>query len=211
MCCGLFDKSNSSFSKGKAMLKRISIAIMVVALTGGFAESAGTETSIDDRVADSRQVIKKFFGSLKGELVAGLKQGPAHAIGICNARAPGIADKISADKGWRVARTSLKVRNPANQPDAWERTVLEDFNSRKTAGEDPKKMEYFEIVETDGKKNFRYMKAIPTAAKPCLACHGSNISPEVEAKLSELYPDDNARGYKAGDIRGAFTITQPID
>jgi hypothetical protein len=56
----------------------------------------------------------------------------------------------------------------------------------------------------------RYMKAIPTAAKPCLACHGAKISPEVAAKLDDIYPEDKARGYGAGDIRGAFTIRQPM-
>ncbi|MBL6933600.1 MAG: DUF3365 domain-containing protein, partial [Rhodospirillales bacterium] len=54
------------------------------------------------------------------------------------------------------------------------------------------------------------MKAIPTDEKPCLACHGGNISEEVAAKLDDLYPQDKARGYNAGDIRGAFTIRQPM-
>ena len=32
----------------------------------------------------------------------------------------------------------------------------------------------------------------------------------VEAEIQALYPDDHARGFNAGDIRGAFTITQPM-
>ncbi len=54
------------------------------------------------------------------------------------------------------------------------------------------------------------MKAIPTAEKPCLACHGGKIQIKVTETLDKLYPQDQARGYKAGDIRGAFTITQPM-
>jgi len=69
-------------------------------------------------------------------------------------------------------------------------------------------------VEKDGKKAFRFIKAteIPPLSKtPCLKCHGENIDPQVAAKLDKLYPNDMARGYKPGIIRGAFTITQPMD
>ncbi len=192
----------------KFIFSALAMAVFFGAVTGNsFASEAAQE-----RLASSRAAVKQFFGALKGELVTGIKAGgPTHALGICNSRAPAITDDASQKNGWRIARTSLKVRNPANQPDDWERTVLESFDARRAAGEDPAKMEHFEIVEQSGNRVFRYMKAIPTAAKPCLACHGSKVSPEVEAKLSELYPDDLARGYSAGDIRGAFTITQPMD
>ena len=54
------------------------------------------------------------------------------------------------------------------------------------------------------------MKAIPTA-QLCLACHGENIDSITRTRLEKLYPDDQAAGYKVGDIRGAFSITQPLD
>ncbi|MBC8270351.1 MAG: DUF3365 domain-containing protein, partial [Rhodospirillaceae bacterium] len=163
------------------------------------------------RIMASRAVIKDFFGSLKGELVDALTNGgPVNAIGVCNTQAPAIADAHSKAKGWGIARTSLKLRNQANAPDEWETPVLNDFEARKAKGEDTSKMEFAEVVETGGKKEFRYMKAIPTDEKPCLACHGGNISEEVAAKLDDLYPQDKARGYNAGDIRGAFTIRQPM-
>jgi hypothetical protein len=178
----------------------------------GLAAVPALADSAADRVAESRAAVKDFAGKLKGELVAAIKAGgPVKALSACNLRAPMVASAISEKKGWRVARTSLKVRNPGNQPDAWERMVLERFEARKGAGEDPKAMEFHEVVTEGGKKVFRYMKAIPTAAKPCLACHGTAIAPEVAAVLDDLYPDDRARGFKAGDIRGAFTIRQPMD
>ncbi|MDE0059891.1 MAG: DUF3365 domain-containing protein [Defluviicoccus sp.] len=43
----------------------------------------------------------------------------------------------------------------------------------------------------------------------CTVCHGTNIAPEVAAALDALYPDDLARGFEVGDIRGAFSIVQP--
>jgi excinuclease UvrABC helicase subunit UvrB len=54
------------------------------------------------------------------------------------------------------------------------------------------------------------MKAIPTAEKPCLACHGKTLAPQVAARLKELYPDDRATGYAAGEIRGAITLSRPL-
>jgi len=59
------------------------------------------------------------------------------------------------------------------------------------------------------KQQFRFMKAIPTGAL-CLQCHGSNMSPEVSARLTELYPGDKATGYAEGDIRGAFVVTRNL-
>ena len=194
------------------MFKSVFLGIALTAFVSGASGVSFASGSPEQRAIESRAAVKQFFGQLKGQLVAGIKAGgPAHAIGVCNEQAPAIAGKVSSSKGWKVARTSLKVRNPSNAPDAWERAVLMKFDARKAAGEDPAKMEHYEVVEMGGKKAFRYMKAIPTAAKPCLACHGEKVPPAVEQKLAELYPDDKARGYKAGDIRGAFTITQPME
>jgi len=149
--------------------------------------------------------------TLKQELQAGMQEGgPINAISVCNLSAPAIANTYSVSRGWDVGRTSLKVRNPANAPDAWERSVLESFEERKTAGEDPAKMEYHEVVRQDGVKQLRYMKAIPTA-QLCLACHGESVDSITRTRLEKLYPEDQALGYKAGDIRGAFSISQPLD
>jgi hypothetical protein len=181
------------------------VAVLVVAAT----PAAATDTA--RYTAESRAAVKEFGATLKGELVAALKAGGAvNGITVCNEKAPAIAADISDSKGWRIARTSLKLRNPGNAPDAWERSVLTTFEARKAAGEDPQAMEHAEVVSTDDGDVFRYMKAIPTAAKPCLACHGKTLDPAVDAVLRERYPDDQARGYKAGDIRGAFTISIPV-
>ncbi len=160
--------------------------------------------------AEAKGIIKEFFKNLKGTLQAAMKEGgPTHAIENCQLKAPQITLGQSEKSGWRVARTSLKLRNPANTPDAWEMKVLNSFEQRKAAGEDPMKIAYKEITEVDGKRSFRFMKAIPTA-KLCLNCHGSNLKPEVTKTLTERYPNDQATGFKEGDIRGAFTLTKTL-
>ncbi len=168
------------------------------------------DDDIKQRVNESKGVIKEFFGQLKGELQAAMKAGgPLQAIEVCSQKAPGIAQAMSEQTGWEVGRTSLKYRNPANAPDAWEQAVLEKFEERKANGEAVADIAYFEVVEEDGQQSFRMMKAIPTG-EVCLKCHGAELAPEVAAKLDELYPEDRARGFQLGDIRGAFTITQPM-
>lgn len=155
-------------------------------------------------------VVKAFGGPLKKALVGAMKEGgPVHAIGVCNEQAPDIAAAAGASTGWDVGRTSLKLRNAGNQPDAWELKVLKTFEERKAAGESPDTIAYGEVVETGGQKQFRFMKAIGTA-DVCLNCHGADLKPEVAAKLDGLYPEDQARGFSKGDIRGAFTLKKNL-
>jgi hypothetical protein len=185
------------------------IVLSLIALGLAACQSVSNE-ELDRRTAESRAVTMEFMKTLKGELQTAMKAGgPVNAIQVCNKRAPEIAAGFSEKKGWMVARTSLKYRNPDNAPDPWEHKVLEQFEERKANGEDPKQMAYTEVVEDGGTKIFRFMKAIPTGPV-CLACHGEKIDAAVETEIQALYPDDRARGFNAGDIRGAFTITQPM-
>ena len=164
----------------------------------------------DPLLSEARQAAKALGGRLKGEVMKSMKaKGPVGTIDFCSRRAPEIAREVSQQTGWEVGRTSLKYRNPANRPDDWERQVLESFEARKAAGEPVKTLEHGEVVELDGRKYYRYMKAIPTG-KPCLNCHGAEVKPGVEQALKRLYPEDRARGFKLGDIRGAFTLRKAL-
>ena len=190
------------------MKKAIIIGLLCSVPFAAMAEAQGTPEQ--ERAAKSKAVVHEFAGKLKGELKSALKNGgPLNAIQVCNNVAPSIAKELSSKYGWEIARTSLKTRNSNNAPDAWETKVLNDFEQRKANGEKVKEIAYSEVVEENGTKVFRFMKAIPTS-KECLQCHGEKIDPQVAAKLDELYPNDQARGYKKGDLRGAFTIKQPM-
>ena len=184
------------------------IVVLAIALFPDTATFADEDLAA--RTGASREAIKSFAGALQGRLSSAMADGgPTVAIEACNIAAPEIAKEASAARGWSVGRTSLKLRNPANAPDAWELAVLQDFEVRKAAGEDPGTLDHAETVVADGQRTFRYMKAIPTQPV-CIACHGTSIAPEVTARLDVLYPDDRARGFSVGDIRGAFSITQPV-
>lgn len=188
--------------------------VRAVALVSGILITAAGQSaaeSLDTRVEDSRAVVKTFSQTLQQALQTAIKaDGPVAAVEVCHSAAPAIAAQQSEAHGWQVGRTSLKPRNPDNAPDDWQRAVLVRFDAEKAAGKPMADLETWTVVESDGKRTFRYMKAIPTG-EVCLTCHSSDLSPELAAKLDALYPDDKARGYALGDIRGAFTISQPMD
>lgn len=192
-------------------MRRISTAALcaVLASVPAAGDSREVADDTDGQVAASRAAAKAFGMQLKGELQQAMQEGgTVTGITVCNERATQIAADTSRETGLDMGRTSLKVRNPDNEPDGWELEVLTQFEQRKAAGEAVDKLEYHQVVTSGGKSAFRYMKAIPTG-EVCLACHGDNLAPELTAKLEELYPDDTARGFKMGDIRGAFTISRP--
>jgi len=145
--------------------------------------------------AEGKALMQAFGKALKGELKGAIDRGgPVEAIEVCNIRAPEIAAEVSAGTGWRVARSSHRLRNPENAPDAHTEAVIEDFLAAQAAGTPAKSLARAEVVEGAEGRAFRMVKAIPTA-KLCLACHGGeSVAPEVEAKLAELYPEDREIG-----------------
>ncbi|MFP5382855.1 MAG: DUF3365 domain-containing protein [Gammaproteobacteria bacterium] len=174
----------------------------------------------DEKPAPETEAYRAEAGKLAGELGNRLREqltaamqagGPLAAVAVCQERAVPIADAISnSNDGWEVGRTSLRVRNPDNAPDSWERSVLETFDRRQAAGETPATIEQEAVITVGEQRYYRYMKAI-TTGDACVLCHGSNIPPELQEHIGKLYPDDRATGYKAGDLRGAFTLTRRID
>ncbi len=192
----------------KCMIRVAIIATVSLATS----TQAGLATPAEDAMAaEARGIVKSFATDLKQTLVKTMKsEGPVAAIAVCNVAAPEIAESKASASGWKVGRTSAKLRNAENAPDTWEAKVLAMFATKKAAGEDLKTMQFYETVEENGKKNFRYMKAIPVA-KACLACHGQNLKEPVKASLKDLYPQDTATGFKLGDLRGAFTLSKPLN
>ena len=140
--------------------------------------------------------VLPFKKSMKAALVAGLQDGPVNAISVCRVEAPALAEKASTPSA-TVGRTSRKLRNPANAPKPWMEPLLDRYAS------DPNAREPAVVAIDDG--TVGYVEAIYLQPL-CVTCHGpaSALAPDLKAKLDELYPDDQAVGYAAGDFRGVF-------
>lgn len=163
------------------------------------------------QAADEYQDMREAAAVMPPKLLAVLqdeiaKSGLVGAITVCREKAPVMAKNLSEATGMQIRRVSLRNRNPKAVPDAWERSVLEDFDRRALNGENPASLEASATVSENGKQVRRYMKALPTQ-ELCLSCHGTSdmVDPAVAAKLKALYPDDKATGYQLNQIRGAIT------
>lgn len=190
------------------LILSLPLAFGALSVNAEVAQAASTEVDKSALVNEAKGAVKALAGPLQVKLKTAMQAGgPASAIDVCQKIAPALADSVSAEKGVEITRVSLKNRNPdMGVPSDWQAKVLEDFENRKQAGEDPMKISYAEIVD----EQFRFMKAVPTAAI-CLQCHGTEMKPEVSEALGKAYPDDKAVGYKEGDIRGAFVVVKDLD
>lgn len=195
-------------TRGRATLGIASLTTIVALMALGCAPSPRTQGAEERLAAEqalerARSAADQLGRRLAGELGAQLEAGtPAAAIDVCSRVAPEAADELSRE-GVRIRRTSLRVRNPANAPDAWERARLSGFEETVAGGGWPD--EAHEIDEASGE--LRYLRPIGLN-EPCLTCHGAReeLDPEVRQSLSERYPEDRATGFSAGDLRGAFSV-----
>jgi hypothetical protein len=183
--------------------------LMIGAMFCPLLAKAADEAMWPEWVGKSRELSTQLGKELKAELGAALeKGGPVAAIEVCRSRAPAIAARLSAESGARVGRTALRVRNAGNAPDDLERAVLEQFAGDLAAGRVEGPPEAAFEIKREGGIERHYMRAIPTEAL-CLTCHGETLAPELAAAIARGYPNDQATGFKLGDLRGAFRVVWP--
>ena len=164
---------------------------------------------------ESREVAAAMLKELGQQLQAAMAEGGVlNAIGVCHTQAPAIAARISKEENITITRIGTRVRNPVlGVPNDWQALALKEFEDGLAKGQKPADMEFVQAVKAGAgsRMELRYGKPIVTQPM-CLACHGSgdDISPQVKAKLDELYPQDKATGYKAGELRGAVVVSRFI-
>ncbi len=164
-----------------------------------------------DMLSLSRTVSLGMLKELGQKLQSAMADGGAvNAIGVCNTQAPEIAGRVSTQNQVKLSRVGTRARNPVlGVPNDWQAKALAQFDAALARGDKAADMEFSETVETANGKEFHFAK--PIVLQPmCVACHGSveQISPEVKAKLSELYPNDKAVNYQPGQLRGAVVLSR---
>lgn len=185
-------------------------ALLAACVAGPPAASVGESAAAP--AAEAAAVAGRFQQELAAKLQAAMAAGgPVDAVSVCHEAAPAIAARLSRDSGWNVRRVGTRVRNQdSGRPDGWEQAQLDGFARRHAAGEPLDQLSSYAEVREAGVASQRYMKAI-VAGPQCLACHGDPASqpPELRSRLRQLYPQDAATGYRAGELRGAFTLRRP--
>ncbi len=158
-----------------------------------------TQVSEADLRAKADSAIKITFKTLSGKLKHTIQNdGIEAAINVCKEDAMRITDSLSQALNLKIKRTSHKVRNPQNAPDEWENKILTMYLEKTEKGEPLEPV----LEQVNGK--WRYAK--PIKIKPqCLMCHGEPAG-KVKELLQEKYPEDQAVGFKEGDLRGIWSV-----
>lgn len=161
-----------------------------------------------ERAAQAAAGLGRVLMELLGEELK--RGGYAGAARACSELAQNVTGEFGRERGLEIRRVSLRARNPKDQPDEWEAAKLREWEKTHKPGGPPD--EVFEVVEEGGRRYARYMRPIVVQAM-CLGCHGmrESMAEEVRQVLDERYPRDRATGYKAGDLRGAFSVTMRLD
>lgn len=157
----------------------------------------------EDFALKGKKIMKGTFMELSKNLKAKMnEEGPVGAIDFCNKNAKEIMAKMSKEFNAEIKRTSFKLRNSDDEANYIESEILHEYEKMMRQGMDINPI----VREKDGVVNFYAPIKIK---KVCLNCHGmkgSDIHDDTYAKISELYPEDKAIGYKEGDLRGIWSI-----
>ncbi len=156
--------------------------------------------------AAGKEYVTAAFGALSSQLKAALQEGgPTHAISFCNERALPLTDSLSKHYGVQIKRVSNKYRNPANKANEYEVELIDKYAVRSLDGQ--------ELLP-----DLFYQESSVVAYYPiqmgglCLTCHGAEgteVTAEVGEALAKHYPNDLAKGYAVGDIRGLWAVEMP--
>ncbi|MBI2518098.1 MAG: DUF3365 domain-containing protein [Opitutae bacterium] len=112
-----------------------------------------------------------------------------------------------------MKRTSLRIRNPDNAPDAADMAALK-LVAESLGGDEPPPKVLFQKVETpDAPVEWRVYRPI-AVTEHCLLCHGKgdSLQPSVQSAVARHFPEDQAVNYSAYDWRGLIrvSITEPM-
>ena len=153
-----------------------------------------------------------YMKDLKAILVAEIqKNGPESAVNICSDTAQKFTKQYSATKKMQIRRVSFMNRNEANVPDQSEIMWLKEFENMMKDGSFNKDTVLYR-VEKSGKERMLHLVKPIILAEECVVCHGSDeqIPEGIKKIISDKYPNDKARNFKPGDLRGAVSVKVKI-
>ena len=186
---------------------RVAATVFLLIATGG-----GTVLAYDEAaLLKGRTAAAALNETLRTRMTRSLKDsGPRAAMSVCAYQAQALAEEVGKNEGVRVRRTSLKLRNPANAPDEYEKGLLDRLSAEARAG--TLSDEYLDEHRELGRKVFRYAKPLVVSSF-CVNCHGrpEEISEEVRRVLETRYPEDAALGYREGDLLGIVSVIIPTE
>lgn len=149
------------------------------------------------------QLAMKTKGVLGKNLLSAINsKGIEHAVDFCSTRALVLTDSMSIALDAKIKRVSDKNRNIANATDSVQHAYIQYCKEELLKGNKPNPQ------RIDLSESVVCLYPIITEDM-CLKCHGNadtDINPETLKIINKLYPQDQARGYKSQEIRGAWVV-----
>lgn len=167
--------------------------------------------AVRDMLRYANYAINRIGVSLVREVNSSLAhKSPEEAVDVCHLKDLPVVNGTVAGMPRITAMklTSLKVRNPANQPDASERTALERIQFLLNTEGAPPDLLIQRVEPADGPAVWFVYKPLGIMNQ-CMTCHGDPMdqSKALRTKLHQLYPNDEAADYRPGQWRGVIRVT----
>lgn len=150
-----------------------------------------------------QNIAMQTKGVLGKNLLHAIKsEGTENAITFCSSKAIPLTDSVALSLHAKIKRVSDKNRNPDNKANEAELDYIYTTKEAISKGETVKPK-----LTAVGNKQIAYYPIMTNDM--CLQCHGQpekDISANTLSKISELYPDDKAVGYKTDELRGIWVV-----
>ncbi len=159
-----------------------------------------------------KEISSKATSQLNSELKKGLKKakrsGSSEAMAdYCINDSMKVVEKINKELGEKVhiKRVSLDNRNEKSKALEGEINILKAFDlMQKSNAYLPK-----QIVQIVDDNTYKVYSPIKMKSRECKKCHGTEkkVDKKLKKRFFEVYKNNNAYGYKSGDVRGAVVVT----
>ena len=155
--------------------------------------------------AVAAEAFSLLSSNLQGALATG---GVTNALPYCSLAASPLTASVAERQGVELRRVTHKPRNPAGKADQVESAVLENWRAELQSGKAPDP-----VVTNLGPGRVTFLGPIVINTPLCLKCHGepgADIAAPDLALIKKTFPQDQAVGFKLGDLRGAWRIDIPV-
>ncbi len=153
-------------SIGTKLILAITVVMVGISTAGSIIIYTYQKRSLDEQILERSRTISELLIQIEDHKLISR-----------------VAAEFTKVTGYRLKQTSLEPVNPANAPDDFERKIMEMFKQKNIT-------EYYAVVaSSDGKRHFRYMRALRTKEQ-CISCHP---------------------GYSIGELRGSISVVAPYE
>lgn len=182
-------------------------------LTAEPAMGPAGEVCVRDDEAVTNQAIRKgkaIAGETQKLLGSHLMQAVAqggftNALSVCSVKAMPLTRQVAGSNSVDIARVTHKARNPHDRANTNELALIRAYLTDLDSGNEPLQP----VVKSTEDGQVTFYAPIILNNPLCLNCHGSpgsDIQPNTLAAIGRIYPEDEATGFKLGDLRGLWRI-----